>query len=406
MDITVWNQTAVKLTASSWFETGLMDPAPDSSAWGGAKWIGGGDEDLVLYAPYLAIFDVKYALTIAPGSTCASFVYGANDSRLMDKNKNIYQVASRKDGSYIKLELDISAVDGTPNGKAKLHVYRAGYKDTDTPSQPLRTFDVSTELINNANKNAEHVIEFRSTFRQIAILIDGNSSFTGAAAQAPAAGPQGGPPGGGRGGVANSVNLNPVGSGGNCIPFGMLCDIGFSVGPGQNATFREVTVRNNRLPNNTHFHESLAGSPYKGIYADAIAAKSGLSVANGRYVFSGGGQGVFLVRNPSRNLTPMLRTTFKTSGKAIEGARLYVTARGIYEVFLNGERVSDELYGDLVVDLRHPGRKNRQLKLRHSSLLPQLPPAPQVRLGIIPFSLPGKIHGARSGDLKLPIGTT
>src|ERR1022692_778956 len=132
--------------------------------------------DLVLYAPYLAIFDVKYALTIAQGSTRAGFVYGANDSRLMDKDKNLYQVASGKDESYIKLELDISAVDGTPEGKAKLHVYRAGYKDTDTPSQPLLTFDVSTELINNANKNAEHTIEFRSSFGQIAISIDGKTS--------------------------------------------------------------------------------------------------------------------------------------------------------------------------------------------------------------------------------------
>src|SRR5664280_870090 len=60
------------------------------------------------------------------------------------------------------------------------------------------------------------------------------------------------------------------------------------------------------------------------------------------------------------------------------------------------------LYCDLAVDLRHPGRKHRQLKLRHSSLLPQLPPAPQVQIGIIPFSLPGKNHGARSGDLKFP----
>jgi alpha-L-rhamnosidase len=84
-----------------------MDPAPDSSAWGGAKWIGGGTEDLVLYAPYLAIFDMTYALTIAPGSTHASFVYGANDSRLMDRNKNIYQIRAAKTG-YIKLELDIS----------------------------------------------------------------------------------------------------------------------------------------------------------------------------------------------------------------------------------------------------------------------------------------------------------
>jgi hypothetical protein len=41
------------------------------------------------------------------------------------------------------------------------------------------------------------------------------------------------------------------------------------------------------------------------------------------------------------------------------------------------------------------------LKLRHSPLLPQPPPAPQVQIGIIPFSLPGKNHGARSGDLKV-----
>ena len=341
--VTVWNQAGAKLAAGSWFETGLMDPAPDSGAWGGAKWIGGGDEDLVLYAPYLAIFDVKYALTIAPGSTRASFVYGANDSRLMDQNKNIYQVASGKDESYIKLELDISGVDGTPDGKAKLHVYRAGYKDTDTPSQPLKTFDVSTEVIHNANKNAKHAIDFRSTFGQIAISIDGNTTF-GARPQPAPGGPQGGPPGGGRGGAANSVNLNPVGSGGNFIPFGMLCDIGFSVGPGQNASFGEVTVRNNRLPNNTLFQENLTGGPYKGIYDDVVAASSGFSVANGRYVLAGGAKGLFVVRNPSRNSTPMLRTKFKTSGKAVEGARLYVTARGIYEIYLNGKRVSDEYY--------------------------------------------------------------
>ncbi len=67
-------------------------------------------------------------------------------------------------------------------------------------------------------------------------------------------------------------------------------------------------------------------------------------MANGRYVLAGGAKGLFLVRNPSRNSTPMLRTTFKTSGKAVEGARLYVTARGIYEMYLNGRRVGDDYY--------------------------------------------------------------
>ena len=343
--LSVWDQAGAKLTGTSWFETGLMDPAPDAAAWGGAQWIGGADEDLVLYSPYLAIFDVKYGLTIAPGSTRAAFVYGANDSRLMDKNKNIFQVESARDQSYIKVELDISAVNGTPDGKAKLHVFRAGYKETDTPLQPLRTFEVATSVVNNANRNAEHVIAFSSAFGQISISIDGNASFTGAAPAAPAPGPGGAPGGrGGRGGTANSVNLNPAGSGGNYIPFGMLCDIGFSAAPGQNAAFRDVTVRNNRAPNNVLFQENLAGSAYNGIFADFATPNSGLAIANGRYVLSGGTKGVFVVRNPSRNSTPMLRTTFKTSGKAIDGARLYVTSRGIYELFLNGKRVGDDYY--------------------------------------------------------------
>ncbi len=338
--VAVWDQAGAKLAASSWFESGLMDPAPESSAWGGAQWIGGGSEDLVLYSPYLAIFDVRYAVTIAPGSSRASFVYGANDSRLMDKYKNIYQVENAKDQSYIKLELDISGVNGTPDGKALLHVYRAGYKDTDDPSRPLRTFDISTGVINSANKNAEHAVEFRSAFGQIAISIDGNTSFTSGATPSTAGAGRGGP--GGRGGGANSVNLNPVGSGGNYIPLGMLCDIGFSVGPGQSASFRDVTVRNSRVPNNILFHEDLAGS-YRGIYAGHAAPGSGFSVTGGRYVLAGGEKGIFLVRNPSRNSTPMLRTTFQAS-KAVESARLYVTARGIYELFLNGKRIGDDYY--------------------------------------------------------------
>ena len=336
--VTVWDQSGVKLSAASWFETGLMNPAPDSAAWSGARWIGGGDDDLVLYSPYLAIFDVKYALTIAPGSTRAAFVWGANDSRLMDKNKNIYQVESARDQSYLKLELDLAPLAAA--GKAKLNVYRAGYKDTDTPSQPLRSFEIAPEVINRANQNAEHVIDFHSVFGQIAISIDGNAAFTGAVAPPTSGGP-GGPGaggGGGRGGGANAVNLNPIGSGGNYLVFGTLCDIGFALDAGQNAKVRDLTVRNNRAPNHTLFHEDLAAATYRGIFSGA-----GLSVANGSYVLSGGDKGMFVVRNPSRNSTPMLRSTFKAA-KPIASARLYVTARGIYELFLNGKRVGDDYY--------------------------------------------------------------
>lgn len=339
--VSVWDHNGAKLDAGSWFETGLMDSAPDSPAWGGAKWIGGGDGGLVLYAPYLAIFDVSYTVAIQPGSTRASFVYGANDSRLMDRYKNVYQIQSGRDQSYIKLELDISGVGGTPAGKAKLNVYRAGYTGTDDPAKPFRTFDIGNDIIDTANKHAEHLVEFRSAFGQITITIDGKAPLPAAGA----APPQGPPGGGGFGGRAapNSVNLNPMGSGGDYLTFGLLCDIGFSVEPGQSAAFRALTVKNNRAPHNVLFREDLSGV-YRGIYADAVKPDSGFTVRDGRYHLASGGKGVFVVRDPSRNSTPMLRTAFKTSAKAVDSARLYVTARGIYEMYLNGSRVGDDYY--------------------------------------------------------------
>ena len=339
--VDVWDDKGKKLSAASWFETGLMDSSPVSPAWGGAKWIGGGDDDLVLYAPYLEVFDVEYALTIAPGSSRASFVYGANDSRLMDKNKNIFQLQSARDRSYIKLELDISAVDGSEDGKARLNAYRAGYKDTDTPDKPLQTLEISKDVIDNSNKNAEHVIAFSSAFGEITITIDGKNSLKGPGTRPmstaiPSAGP-------GRR-RDNSINFNPMGQGGNFIAFGMLCDMGFAVDPGQSAAFRDVIVRNHRKPRNTLFHEDLIGGPYRGIYADSIAAGAGISISNGSYALSGGSKGVFVVKDPSRNSPAMLRTAFKLPGKTIASARLYVTARGIYEFFINGKRISDDYY--------------------------------------------------------------
>lgn len=335
--LTVWDQTGAKLTTGSWFETGLMDSSPDSKAWAGAQWIGGGEEDLTLYSPYLAIFDLGYSVTIAPGSTRASFVYGANDSRLMDRNKNILQLENRRDESYIKLELDVSGVDGSADGRAKLHVYRVGYAKGDSAERPFKTFDVASRMIDAGNKNAEHRIEFRSAFGQITIMIDGNAAFMGAqptmAASSPGAFA-------GRRNAPNAVNLNPMGSGGDYLPFGLLCDLGFEAGPGQRATFRDVTVRNNRAPRNILFRERLETAPYRGIFADA--ASSGLSVAGGGYSIDGGPNGAFVVRNPSRNSAPMLRATFQTAAKVVDRARLYVTARGVYEVFLNGHRVSED----------------------------------------------------------------
>ena len=336
--LSVWDEQNRKLTAASWFETGLLDSKPGADGWSNAQWIGGGDSDLVLYSPYLAIFDLSYAVTIAPGSTRAGFVYGANDSRLMDRYKNVEQLANGRDQSYIKLVLDIAEVGASPAGKAKLHVYRVGYKSTDSAATPLRSFDIGQDVINAANRNLEHVVEFRSAFGQITITIDGKPSLSAAASAAPAA-PEGGF---GRRSAPNSVNLNPAGQGGDYLVYGLLCDIGFAMEPGQSARFGALTVRNNRAPRNVLLREEPATAPYRGLFAGALG--TGLSVSQGRFEASGGSSGLFIVRDPSRNSMPMLRTRFTGAAKPVEQARLYATARGIYELYLNGKRVGDSYY--------------------------------------------------------------
>ncbi|MEI6139069.1 MAG: family 78 glycoside hydrolase catalytic domain [Mariniphaga sp.] len=345
--VTVWDQAGKTETSSSWFETGLMNPDPALAGWDGATWIGGGNDDLVLYSPYLTIFNVKYKLEIEKGSTRASFIYGANDPRLMDKFKNIYQSENKKNESYIKVELDISAVDGTENGKAKLNIYRVGYKESDSPTTPLKTFEIQTKYIDNSNKNSEHAISFTSKFGSITVSLDENPSFIVIPTPTTAPNAIPGVPqevrariGGGA-----SVTVNPAGSGGDVLPFGMLCDIGFSTDPGQTATFSDLVVYNNRFPNNTLFSENLNGTSTKSIFSGfASDPNSGLAFKDGKYTVNGGSKGAFVTANPSRNSIPMLRTTFKSDGKKIVGARLYVTARGIYEVLLNGKRVGEDHY--------------------------------------------------------------
>lgn len=338
--VTAWDQDNNPVSDTSWFETGLMNSGMD--AWDGAAWIGGGSEGLPLYSPYLAIFNLEYVMELVKGSTRAGFVYGANDSRLRDRNKNIYQLENRKNQSYIKIEVDVSAVDGSESGLAKLNIYRSGYQETDNPSVPFKSFEIRREFINNDNKNNGHKIAFTSIFGQLSVMLDGSAAFFRAEPPPQQQNSQQ-PPVIGRQSSGATVNLNPAGNGGNYIPFGILCEMGFSVDAGQKAKFSDVTVRNNRFPNAVLFSEDLIVPDYNGIYADD-GMVPGFSVSNGSYALDGGSDGVFLVADPSRNSIPMVRTEFSVSEKSVKAARLYVTARGIYEIFMNGKRVGDDYY--------------------------------------------------------------
>ncbi|MCR1784292.1 family 78 glycoside hydrolase catalytic domain [Nocardioides carbamazepini] len=74
-------------------------------------------------------------------------------------------------------------------------------------------------------------------------------------------------------------------------------------------------------------------------FSDGNPFRGGALVAGGLEVK---GNQEFLWHSPDDNL-PLLRTDFATdSGKSVERARIYATARGIYELTLNGEPVGDQ----------------------------------------------------------------
>ncbi|MEO6731195.1 MAG: alpha-L-rhamnosidase N-terminal domain-containing protein [Ferruginibacter sp.] len=314
----VWDQTNTRHTAKSWFETGLMNADPKLSAWNGAKWIGGGDEDMVLYPVYLPMFKINCSIQLdkESKSTRAGFIYGANDNRLMDKYKNLYHLENKKDEPYLLVEIDIAPLALKEN--AKLNIYRVGYHRDDKKEAPFKTFSIPLAIISDANKYEKHTVSLSSDLGYSRIYIDGDEKekFVG------------------------EVNLNPLGRGGDFITFPVLCDIGFSVPKGQNAAFSNLEIRNFRSPSNVLFTEKWDDG-YKGIFSGST---NNLNAKDGSYKIQGGETGVLVPASPDKNSMPMLRTTFASSHGKIVKARLYVIARGIYEVYLNGNRIGNEYF--------------------------------------------------------------
>jgi len=338
--VSAWNQAGATMTGSSWFETGLMNPNPDRPAWEGADWIGGGDEDLPFFSPYFPAFLIRYNLTILEGSARAGFILSANDPRLMDKNKNLDQLQAARNGSYVKVELDTAGADGPENGRARLNIYRAGYAVGDDPAKPLTSFRVKKDVIQAGNAHAAHAIEIKALYGDMTFAVDGRTDFFEPAE------PAGGTPAQGRPRRPGAVvGINPLGSGTNFIPYGMLCDIGFQAGPGQEAAFSGLRIDNVRKPGKTLFAENPSMSGYDGIFRGFVQdPKAGFKISDGAYRISGGRAGTFVTADPGRNAMPMLRTRFATRAGKVRSARLFITARGIYEAWLNGRRIGDDWF--------------------------------------------------------------
>lgn len=197
---------------------GNLSAQSDAHVFGNARWIGGSDAGLPLYAQYLPVFKINFTLTLNEKSTKAGFIYGANDMRLMDKYKNIYHIENDKDSSYILVELDVC------NGnKTLLNIYRAGYSPTDKRDIPLKTVEIPRSVINPGNKFAPHQFSISSFFGNTQIFIDNAK-------------------------VAD-LCLNPLGKS-DVITFPVLGDIGCYMHGEQPATLSNIEIGNYKSPSN------------------------------------------------------------------------------------------------------------------------------------------------------------
>ena len=279
--VTVWDEDGQPHEAASWFETGLMAKNEQDAAWGGAQWIGTGDDDQAFYAHYLPVFRLGFTVTFDrhSHSTSASILYGGNDERLMDANKNIYHLQARRDSSFIRIELDGNSI--TKGGQAKVKVYRKGYHPDDNADRPLTSFDIPQTIIGKHNLYQPHRMEVASNLGDSKIYVDRKE--------------------------VGNVNLNPLGRGGDFIAYPVVGDVGIRLKQGQKATFTDLSISNLRSPGNV---------------IAQVDCREGL-------------------HDPSRHAMPMLRRDF-TLDKEVAEARLYVTARGVYDFYVNGQQVNTD----------------------------------------------------------------
>lgn len=251
----------------------------------------------------------------------------------MDRNKNLLGVSNAKDSSYIRVELDIAPLRKLK--PARINFYRRGYKVGETDVAPLVSYDIPAAVINRQNQYAAHQIDISMDTGAATLFLDGKE-IVGEKVEIDTDGKQH---------SVGSLILNPTGEqGNNYVAYPMLVDWGYYVAKGQKATFSHIEVRNFKSPQN------VVAAPLQQLSASQLSANqlsaNQLSVEGKKE----GALGIFAFKE---NTAPMLRTEFATSGKKVRKARLYATARGIYDIYIDGKAVSKAYFNPGTTEYNH-----------------------------------------------------
>ncbi len=292
--LVIWDQEGDTSTATDTFETGLLDSSIE--AWNGAQWIG--SNELPLYANALSVFKMNCSLTIHEGSTRGGFLFGGDDPRLFSASQNYMGVERKPKESFLSVVLDVGNLVSN-QGLAQILVYRQGYTEQDQADKAIFTVDIDKSLVNESNMYDSHTIYMECEYGQLEFFLDGEDDAHRLLPQPDADLSKN---------MTRRLNVNPVGRGGDYTVFPLLAKIGLLQEEGQELSFEQLEVRNYRQPSNLLY--------------------SGLPPVNE-------------LVDPSRLGNIMLAKPF-VCHKEVKRARIYATARGIYQLYVNGSRVGED----------------------------------------------------------------
>ncbi|MDR2841308.1 MAG: glycoside hydrolase family 78 protein [Paludibacter sp.] len=282
-----------------WDETGAeTESAPSwfetglmGAGWSRAEWIGSSE---LLLSKYRTFFIVDFDLEIPPASQRAVFVYSAKDAE-----------------NYIATEINLNG-EKSAQFIIRHTVEGREYQDF--------TEDISA-IITADNKHKTHHIRLKVTtpgyhlMSFLAPSIDGVSIKN---TTPPAANSRNNP---------NLFTINPYPNGERVHDYARLHSIGFNQPKGQKAIFSNIKITEDNW-GTTLYVDPIERHDIAGIGKLDTWQPYGLTSA------------------------PMLRKTVEIT-KAIKSARLYVTARGAYEFYINGKRVGNDYLNPGWTDFRY-----------------------------------------------------
>ena len=326
-NLSVWDKDGKQYDESSRFETGLMNKT--IYAWDGAQWIGSSENRLNAAAQ--SYFEISTKFKINKGNKM-SLVVGANDFRFHDAFQN---PESMNGEHYLRVELDFS-------NETTLNIYRVGYAPGDTADKPLYSVKKSShpdtnldELLPVSSKNEEHALEVYIEYGQIYFVIDGKDLIVEK------------PRNFGWGGFAvghtskkfpkgTKLTVSPYGSGGNYNTVPHLAEIGFAFEQGSEVTYTDYQVLDCGMSedpvtfDSSHYNifQNLEGVNVSGKTLKVNGTKSRLTV---------------VTADPTHGALTQLRHAFKIS-KKVKSAKIYASAMGSYELYINGKRVGEDWF--------------------------------------------------------------